>query len=48
LAQALARRGVRRFAVQSARGASKLPTARMLSPQAQASIGQWFEEFAYR
>lgn len=48
MAQALARRGVRRFAVQAARGAPNVPTARMLSPRGQASMAQWFEEFAYR
>ncbi|KRA01983.1 MAG: anaerobic ribonucleoside-triphosphate reductase activating protein [Achromobacter sp.] len=48
LARELARRGVRRFAVQAARAAPGAPVARALSNQAQAELRQAFQEFAYR
>lgn len=49
LARELARRGVKRFAVQSARSCpSTPPPARLLGTQAQALLRGWFEEFAYR
>jgi anaerobic ribonucleoside-triphosphate reductase activating protein len=48
LARELARRGVRRFAVQAARAAPGAPVARALSTLAQAELQQAFQEFAYR
>jgi anaerobic ribonucleoside-triphosphate reductase activating protein len=48
LARELARRGVRRFAVQGARSSPGAPPGRALSAQAQTMLVQWFEEFAYR
>ena len=48
LARELARRGVRRFAVQAARAAPGAPVARALSNQAQAELRQAFQEFSYR
>ena len=48
LARELARRGVRRFAVQAARSGPAAPVARALSTRAQAALRQTFEEFAYR
>lgn len=48
LAVELARRGVRRFAVQTARSGPAAPVARALSTQAQATLRYTFEEFTYR
>ncbi|MBD9379950.1 anaerobic ribonucleoside-triphosphate reductase activating protein [Achromobacter sp. ACM02] len=48
LARELARRGVRRFAVQGARRSPDAPPVRALSSPALALLMQWFEEFAYR
>ena len=48
LARELARRGVKRFAVQGARSCPSTPPARLLGAQAQALLRGWFEEFAYR
>ena len=48
LARELARRGVKRFAVQGVRSCPSTPPARLLGPQAQAMLRGWFEEFAYR
>lgn len=48
LADALARRGVRRFAVQAARSSPGTPPARALTTRAQARMRQLFEDFAYR
>lgn len=48
LARELARRGVKRFAVQGARSCPSTPPARLLGAQAQALLRGWFEEFSYR
>ncbi|WP_312429154.1 anaerobic ribonucleoside-triphosphate reductase activating protein [Achromobacter sp.] len=48
LARELARRGVRHFAVQTARAAPGAPIARALSNQAQGELRQAFQEFSYR
>ncbi|KAG1237008.1 hypothetical protein G6F68_018835 [Rhizopus microsporus] len=47
-ARELARRGVRRFAVQGARSSPGTPPGRALSTQGQARRTEWFAEFAYR
>ncbi len=48
LARELARRGVRRFAVQGARRSPDAPPVRALGAPALALLMQWFQEFAYR
>ncbi|CAB3630006.1 anaerobic ribonucleoside-triphosphate reductase activating protein [Achromobacter pestifer] len=48
LASELARRGVRRFAVQAARSSPGAPPGHAPSAQAQALMAQWFVEFTFR
>lgn len=48
LARELARRGVRRFAVQNARNSPTSAAASRLSPGAQETLRGWFDEFACR
>ena len=48
LARELARRGVRRFAVQNARSSPTAAAASRLGPGAQEMLRGWFDEFACR
>jgi len=48
LAESLAERGVRHYAVQNYRGSPDVPPDAVLSLSAQSQLAQWFERFEYR